>query len=360
VTSFFSRLFFATSAFAVASANAAEPAERLVYSAAAGCPGNAEFIAAVRARGGSIDPESSAGSGEIDVAIERTGDAYRGTVQVRSGERSSVAREIRSQRCSEVADGLAIVTALASQGEDIADAPHAAAAGAGAENTPPQTTPAAVATPERTPRDLSRLHTVGQFGAATLAVERGQIAIKNDVALTLAGGALFGIVPSTVVPRFDFTFARTNYITTPDGSGHIIGGILRGRWTFLGPTDYRVSDASTHFVGFKAGFGGCSQLVYDLEGFVVLACGEIAAGVAKQTTKDATGKVTKDELVGLGTVSLELDARYNVSRLFHLGLTAGGEGWLTQLRANRPDGREFFHTNPFGAYAVAGIGMHFW
>ena len=338
----------------------AQAAPRLDYRATTGCPESADFLAAVRARGGNIAVDA-ASTGEIEVVIEHADGDYRGTVRVRSAGQSSEAREVRSPQCAEVADGLAIVTALASQTGSIASEPAAASDGTSAPRPPPPKAPPPPSdTPKPAPAASTRLHTLGQFHNETLAVTNGELRIRNDTAFTLSGGALFGIVPGAAVPRVDFTIARTNFITTPDGAGHIVGGILRTRWTVLAPTEYRQGDWSAQFFGLTASVGGCSQLAYDLQGFVLLLCGEVGAGVAKLTTKDPNGHTTKDETVGLGSAAIELDARYNLGRLFHLGLTAGGEAWLTELKAHRSDGSEFFHTNPVGAYVSAGIGMHFW
>jgi len=339
---------------------AAHATPHLDYRAAAGCPADTEFVAAVQARGGNVDLAGSSANG-IDVAIERTNDGYRGSVRVKDTGQSSDAREVRSAACSEVADGLAIVTALASQTGSLPDAttvPAATAAAAAPAVTKTETAPPPPVAAK--PAAATRLHTVGQFGNETLTVSSGELRVRNDAAFTLTGGALFGIGPGTVIPRFDLTLARTNFITTPDGSGHIVGGILRARWTVFAPTEYTKDDWSARFFAIKAGVGGCSQLVYDLEGFVVLVCGEIAAGVAGVTTKDPTGHTTKDEVEGLGSAAVDLEVRYNVGRHFHFGLTAGGELWVSEIKATEGSGREIFHTNPLGAYAMAGIGLHFW
>jgi hypothetical protein len=339
----------------------AHAAPRLVYEATADCPKSGEFMAAVRARGGDVELEAAVASDEIDVVIERAGKDYRGTVRVRSAGQSSEPREVRSAACSEVADGLAIVTALASKTGSVADSATPAAPDTnGAATTKNETPHSPLAAPTPPPAPSTQLRTAGQFHDETLSVTSGELRVRNDTAVTLSAGALFGIVPGAVVPRFDLTLARTNFITTPDGAGHIIGSILRTRWTILGPTEYRSSDWSTRFWAFKVSIGGCSQLAYDLSGFVLLACGEIGAGVAKIAAKDPQGRTTSDEIVGVPTAALELDARYNLGRVFHLGLTVGGEAWLSQLTARATDGTRIFHTNPLGAYAMAGLGMHFW
>lgn len=335
---------------------AAQAAPHLDYRAAAGCPADTEFLAAVRARGGDVDLAGGSTDG-IEVAIERTSEGYRGTVRVKDTGQRSEAREVRSAACSEVADGLAIVTALASQTGSLPDA----ATESEPKPVPPATNAETAPRSARAkPAPATRLHTAGQFHDETLAVSSGELRIRNDTALTLTGGALFGIAPGTAIPRFDLTVARTNFITTPDGSGHIIGGILRSRWSVLAPTEYRKDEWSAQFFALRAGIGGCSQLTYDLTGLVLLVCGELGAGIAKVTTKDPTGHATKDETLGLGSAALDLDVRYHVGRYFHLGLMAGGELWLGQVKAVESSGQEIFHSNPLGAYAIAGFGLHFW
>jgi hypothetical protein len=335
----------------------AHAAPRLDYRAASGCPTNAEFVSAVLARGGSVDLGAGSNA-EIDVVIERTGDGYRGTARVRNAGQSSDTREVSAPACADVADGLAIVTALASQTGSMPDSAPPTSAVAAPAPAKAATTPNAPATPQ--PKPSTRLNTLGQFHDEALSVEKGELRIRNDTALTLTGGALFGIVSGSVIPRFDLTIARTNFITTPDGAGHIIGSILRTRWTLLTSPEYRRNDWSARFFGGKASIGGCAQLAYDLEGFVALVCGEVAAGAANVTTKDPTGHVTKDELVGLASAGLELDTRYNWGRHFQVSLTAGGEAWLSPIKATQSDGSEIFRTHPLGAYALAGIGVHFW
>jgi len=332
---------------------------RINYDAPDGCPSPEDFASAVRARGGSVEDSSAPAEREIDVAITAASGGYVGTARVRSGGRSSLARELRAARCSEVADGLAIVTALASQGTNVAETPSGTVETSAPAETPPPPIPPA---PRPAPASVAlnpRLHTLGQFKEETVAVERGTIGVRNDMALGLSAGALYGILPSTVVPRFDLTFARTNFITTPAGEGFIVGGVLRSRFTLMAPATYRTGEFSTDFLALKTGLSGCSQFVYDLDGFVLLLCGEIAAGVAVFTTKNASGGTVKKTDAGVATAGFEFDARYNLSRLFHLELVAGGEAWVSKLHVDLPDGTELFHTNQFAAYATFGVGVHF-
>lgn len=345
-------------------ATGAHAAPHLDYHAAAGCPADTEFVAAVRARGGDVD--LAGGTQGINVEIDRTSGGYRGTVRVSDGGQSSKAREVRSTQCDEVAEGLAIVTALASQTGDLPDTTSEPATNADAAAPPTGSTeaaqsPAAKPAPAVTvAKPATRLHTVGQFHDETLTVSSGALRVRSDTAFTLTGGALVGITPGAAIPRFDLTFARTNFITTPDGAGHIIGGILRSRWTLLTPLEYRKDGWSAQWLGVKASIGGCAQLVYDLEGLALLFCGELGAGMAKVTTKNPAGHVTKDELLSLGSAALDLDARYHMGRYFYADLALGVEAWLSQIKAVKSDGGEIFHARPLGAFVTAGVGLHFW
>ena len=77
-------------------------------------------------------------------------------------------------------------------------------------------------------------------------------------------------------------------------------------------------------------------------------------------TKRAASDYKQSKVIGLGTASLELDARYNIGKHFHVGLAAGAELWLTkQLTAERADGSELFHSRPFNANIQLGLGSSF-
>jgi hypothetical protein len=340
----------------------AEENPRLHYSAPPACPASEEFLAAVRERGGTVS-DSSEASGAIEVSIVEAPEGYRGSVRVRRSGESSVARDVHAASCGELSAALAIVAALASQARATPEASQAQATPESVEKAEPsQPVPPAKAgdgSAEPAPRRPARLRAVGQFGDAMLPVDAGEVGVHADDVVTLSAGAQFGAIPSTVMPRFDLTISRTNFITTPDGEGHIVGGIPRVRWTVVGPAEYSVPGFSSRFLVLKAGVGGCAQFFYDLDGFVLLSCGEIAAGVAQVTTENESGAVTQDQTIGLGSAGFDLHARYNLSRLFHVGLAVGGEGWMTELRAERPDGSEIVKANWLSGYATLGVGMNF-
>ena len=176
---------------------------------------------------------------------------------------------------------------------------------------------------------------------------------------TLTGGATFGLIPGVVLPRYDFTLDRTSYITTPAGDSYIIGNVFGTRWSYLGSATYRDGSYSAELNGFKAGVLGCTSLTYDTRALVALLCSGFTVGLMNVETRDSASDYRSSENVGFGAASLELDARYNIGKYFHVGLTVAGEAWLGELSAQRADGSELFRSRLFNGSALLGLGLHF-
>ncbi len=107
----------------------ATPAVKLTYEAPAGCPSEDDFVAAVTARGADFDAPRGAPVAEVMVvSITRADNGFAGAFQVRDGSEATNKREVRGASCREVADALAVVTAIALQGGagDGGEAPAAA------------------------------------------------------------------------------------------------------------------------------------------------------------------------------------------------------------------------------------------
>jgi hypothetical protein len=145
----------------------------------------------------------------------------------------------------------------------------------------------------------------------------------------------------------------------PFDPSYIIGSVFGVRWSYLGPATYHSDGFSTEIGGFKAGVTACASLTYDTSGFVALFCSGFAVGLVHLETKDAVSDYEQSKDIGLGAATLELDARYNVGKYFHVGMVVGGDFWVSKLTAERPDGSELFHSRLFNANVQLGMGLHF-
>jgi len=191
-------------------------------------------------------------------------------------------------------------------------------------------------------------------------VPAGKLGVGALRGYTLSAGAALGVIPGVMLPRFDFALTSATVVKTPGDADYLLPGTFRVRWTVLGVGTHRSPGFSTGVWGIKAGLGACGPLLYDPTGLVLSVCSEVAAGaMAVQTKDDATGAITQNKTVGVGTASFELASQYNLGSAFHLDLRAGGEMWLSKLTAERPDGTRLFESSTFNAYVVAGLGLHF-
>jgi hypothetical protein len=336
----------------------------LKYSAPRGCPPETEFVAAVGVRGGLFERAEPEGSGrQLDVSIRKDGAGFAGSFQVVDGGGASGAREVHASSCAEVMDGLAVVTAIALR-EDAEKTPATAPM---ASETPPVAVPPAPAPAPAPPPAVSpepdegRLRGRSEFGMADKAVEveAGRLAFRKAVALTLAAGGAVGLVPSVVLPRYDFTFTRADFVTTPGARSYLIGPIVRVRASVLGEGTYRSQDLSTSAAGLSFGVGVCFSPIYDTRALVLLLCGEFGGGMMRFESKSAAGSQTQEKSPGFGTTALEVESDYNLGGTFHLNLKVGVDFLLNKLAAERLDGSEIFHSWQAAPYALAGLGLHF-
>jgi hypothetical protein len=299
------------------------------------------------------------------VAIEHDGEGFSGLLEVQTREGKSAPRQVHALDCAEVVDGLAVVTAIALR-EDLASPPpdaSSATSALGPEAAPPAP-PAAPAPPARSlvpaPRSDTRLRTLGVWDTkGSVQVSAGELRTEQARALTLSAGATFGAIPSLVLPRYDLTLSIANFITTPDAERYLIGGLPRVRVTLLGKGKLQREGFESSVTGFKTGAGTCASFWYDLAGLVMLGCADFAIGVMQVETKDATGAITQTKTVGQGSAGIELATRYNFGRLLHVSLVLGGEAWMSQLSAERPDGGKLFESRLLSGHAELGIGVNF-
>ncbi len=342
----------------------AEGSVGLAYESPEGCPAQRDFVAAVAARGGDFARAGSAGARRIMVvAIRHDAGGFFGAFQVRDAETATNKREVHGQSCGEVVDALAVVTAIALRSDADADtAPVVAVA-------PPAPPPDAA--PSRggegsTPPAPRRLRGHTHFfppRAQEVKVGPGTLRFDRQQSYAVTGGAVVGLVPSLVIPRYDLSLVTANFVTAPDGAQRIDGVISKVHVSLLGQGTYRSSNTSTTLFGASFGMGLCGSPFYDTGGLVLLFCGEYGGGFMNLVTKGTDGAQIQTKNVGFGEISLEGEIKYNFGSHFFIEATLGGGGILGNFTAEGADGSPIFGS-PTGlwhwsAYGLGGIGLHF-
>lgn len=324
----------------------------LVYEAAAGCPSEADFEAAVEARGGHFAGHSAPGSAQaLRVAIRAQDTGFLGTLQATNEDATSALREVHGATCREVLDALAVVSASALNHRT--ESPSA-------EPTP-DSTPAekAQAAPASAAEGQGRLRATGHVLNARIPVSAGTLRFDKARAVTLFAGAQSGVLPNQLVPRFGLSLTSASFVTTPEGKSLLDGVIPRLHMSYLGPATYHTVDASAEVQGFMVGLGVCWSPIYDTRGLIAVLCGEYGAGVMRIKSKDAAGEVTRDKNAGLGFAGLGVESQYNLGALLHLGLKLGVDFMADTFGAERPDGSAIFQSSGVMGYGMLGIGLHF-
>jgi hypothetical protein len=335
---------------------------RLVYQAPAECPSREQFERAVSERDARFDqaPASVAGA-ELHVAVRADTEGFVGTLELAGLSPVPQAREVHAEGCEEAVRGLAVITALVLRAEP--SAASSAVNEAAATAVPPKPLPSmplpSMPLPPK-PLPSTRLKSIGQFEDEGVDVEAGTVRFERALTHTLSAGVEVGLIPGVVMPRYDLTLSRANVVALPGGDRYLVGGWLpRVRWTVLGGSSYRSGDASVDMLGLKAAFDGCSSVVYDPAGLVMLICGQIGAGAMRMVTRDAAGASSRERIVGIGGGGLELNAQYDLGSVFHLDARIGGDLTFPGIVAERADGSEIFSASLWSAHASIGLGLHF-
>jgi len=323
----------------------------VVYEAVGSCPSEGEFKAAVESRGGNFTGPGAPGSAwAIRVSIAQDAGGYRGTLQTTNEDATSALREVHGSTCQDVVDALAVVsaTALNPQAES---SPKSSA-----ERAP---TPVIVKPPSPPAVDEGRLRATSSVVNAKVPVEAGTLRFDKARTLSLFAGAQLGMLPNTLVPRFDLSVSAANFVTTPGGKSYLDGPIPRLHVSYLAPATYHADDASSRAQGFLFALGMCWSPIYDTRGWSALLCGEYGAGWMQLKSKDAQGRQIQDKSVGLGFAGLGVETQYHVGSVFQLGLKLGTDIFVNQFGAERPDGSSIFRSSQFTGYGMLGFGVQY-
>jgi hypothetical protein len=348
---------------AILRASGAHAADRvaLAYETVAGCPAETDFKAAVERRGGQFGGPGAPGAAQaLRISIIQEAAGFRGTLQATNEDATSVLREVHGATCQEVVEGLSIVGATALKPQ--ADSKEALSTAPPPEGTvKPQPERTAKAEPEPTTSTFSqgRLRATKELVNAQVPVEAGTLRFDYARAVTLFAGAQFGLVPGTVIPRYDLALTAASLITTPGGKTYLHGAVPRLRLSYLGPAQYETHDTRTQLNGWTFALGACWSPIYDTRGWVAILCGEYGAGFMNLRSKDAQGVERQNKTSGLGFASLGVETQYNLGSLIHLGLKVGADIMVDSFSAERADGSHIFESSRFTGYGMLGLGVHF-
>lgn len=340
----------------------ATAATRLDYAAPASCPTEAEFRAAVAARG------ADAGAGaETDgtrdparvlaVTIRRHPDGFGGAFQVRDGRGATNQRVVNGRTCGDVVDALAVVTAIALAADNSDGAGTSAPAPVPAAPPPVPVQPVPVAPVPRI--ELRGSTQVGPPATETVQVGAGTLRFDLSRAAMLYAGGVSGLVPSVFLPRYALAFTTANFVTTPEGHQHIAGLVYQLHVDYIGKGTYRSPNTSTDIVGAAFGIDICQSPHYASRGLVLLLCAEYGGGYLNLVTKGLDGAMVQSKDAGFGQVTGVVDAQYNLGGGFVLGARVGGSFTFGDIAAEQPGGARIFYASHWSAFAMLGAGVRF-
>ena len=318
-------------------------------------------MTAVAARGATFDgPGADESHRVIVVAIRQDDRGFAGAFQLRDDRIATNKREVHGLRCDEVVDALAVVTAIALR-------PNVAAGGPLVADVSPL--PATlVAPPPPAAKPVAEAPDEGRLRARTeifpprrekLEIGAGTLRFDLQRSYSLYAGAVVGLVPSVVIPRYDLSYVAAHFVTTPEGAQRIAGLVFQVRLSGLGPATYRSADTTTALAGLSFGIGLCQSPLYDTRRLVLLFCGEYGGGLMKLTTKGLDGSQIQSKSEGFGTVGLGAEIQYNFGSIFQVGAKVGGGFNVGNITAERADGSRIFGPSIWSTYALLGIGIHF-
>lgn len=305
-------------------------ANNVQYVAPAGCPSADVFEEAVTARGGNVkavaaDAPQSQAQVRLFVRVEQDAAGFEGRVSAQQDGAAAKARTARSTRCEEVVDAMALVTALTLENE-----PEPAAE----PSVQPETAvPVAATAPPKEPVAHPKV-----FAGSTplrfnvhdaLRVESGTVHVDGLKTLTLAGGALFGVLPGVVLPRISATLITTQFLTLPNGSQSLVGAIPLMRLSYLGPGQWRRGANHVELDGFLGGAGAgltlgvCTTPHFNSNGWAFLTCAEMGGKILSLRSTQGDD-VASERAAPFLDFALSVSAQYHFNPYLHAALAAEG------------------------------------
>ena len=338
---------------------------QLEYRAPSGCPSDADFRAAVAARGGALsDHPPFERAPLLLVSIQRQATGFGGSFQVRGPGRGTGKRQLTAATCAEVADALALVTAIEVRGE--AEAP---ASPATPEASSPVVAPPSDASPPARPVSTASVPDAdgrlrGRTEAfpsrtETVRVDAGDLRFDLSRPVAVGVGATYGLLRSTWLPTYRLQSTTASFVTMPGGIQRIAGPVFGLHVEYLGNGTYTSADTTTVAHGVSFGFDICQAPLYDTRGFTALVCAEFGGGLLKLDTKSLTGATIQTKNAGFGTAAGVIDLRYNLWAGLFVNARVSGGFILGDVTAERADGSRIFEPGRWSASGTLGLGWHF-
>jgi hypothetical protein len=336
----------------------ATPTVKLGYDAPPECPSESEFVEAVRARGADLDAPRAARVPQVMVvSIVRAQGGFAGGFQVRYDGEATNKRQVHGADCRDVADALAVVTAIALQGGS-GDAGEVPVAPAPPPSAAADAQPSSAAAPPEPPPPSLRLRARTRWRPPTsVTVPAGTVRFDMGGSIGVYAGATVGLIPSLVLPQYEFSTVVAPFVTTPDGAQRIDGVILKMDGGIWGPATYKAGDTKTDIWGLYLDWNLCLTPTYDTEGLVVLFC--FGGGGGALTLDTSAGMSTAEQIVGFVRGEVSGGLQYYLGAGLHVGAQLRGGVEVGQIAAERADGSRVFSSSPTGsAEVLLGVGFH--
>jgi hypothetical protein len=313
------------------------------YAAPAECPAQAAFADAVAKRGASLN---ELGGRTLTIALAGEGAQYIGTLKLKHETEPETERKVQGATCEEVADALAVVTAITIRGSE------------GVE-------PGVAVPAKKSKVDASRMIATDDMLNKTLKIGSEDIKFSSQINATAYLGQMITSFASPL-SKFELQLSFARFVSLPDGQTVRTGPILRTSVSFLKSlgeglqADQTTSDngSKTSTVGFLADISVCGSPKYDTKGFVLLGCAGFGAGVISFKTQGPNARPAA-EIQPLALASIGAEVKYNFTEHFHvagkfdLGLALGSP------RATRIDGSAFANSGPVVGSISLGLGVSF-
>lgn len=350
-----------------------EGAVAVVYEAPAACPKRSVLDGRLRRGFPDLQLSSDPYAPLFILRISEESGQYRGEFHPPETNDASRARTIDAPNCQDVFDSLHLFVAqhLSAQSRQdypphrtFSSGPESSTDGEKATNTRAEARtdePAEADVPDtsgslaRRPSWVKPYH----FHHKTQS-PAGELRLDKLFAADLQGGAMYGLLPGSALPRIDLTVRSARFLTPPGERPFLLGFTPRIRATAHVDTTRRTSERETDISGYTFAVGACYSPFYDPSGWVLLGCADAGGGILQTGQLVFADRGGYSAKVGVLRLGASAEAEYNLSTLFHLAWRVGYEANLPlNLQHQWEDGTEVFQPGKDSIYGTMGVGMHF-